>query len=144
MSSWEERSASKRSTEALTLLSLISARAASPLPRSRPTITTLAPMLASSMAVALPMPEVAPVMRQTFSPMEPFMGFLQDWFGAAPRSTRGVGSKTKSLSFQPGLYSVRFMDTYFPLFDVYAPDQKPQDKYDLSNKRKIAYSQCNV
>src|SRR3712207_6404111 len=44
---------------------------ASPLPRSRPTITTLAPMLASPMAVALPMPEVAPVIRQTFSPMPP-------------------------------------------------------------------------
>src|SRR5215212_2379214 len=71
MSSWEERLASKRSTEALALPSLTSARAASLLPRSRPTITTLAPMLASPMAVALPIPEVAPVIRQTFPSMAP-------------------------------------------------------------------------
>jgi hypothetical protein len=42
------------------------------------------------------------------------------------------------------LYSGGFMGTYLPLFDVYALDQEPQDKYNLSNKRKFAHGHGNV
>src|SRR5438270_7329646 len=66
MACWEERSASSRSTDSLPLWRLISRWASSPFVRSRQTITTVAPMLASPMAVALPMPELAPVTMQIF------------------------------------------------------------------------------
>ena len=36
------------------------------------------------------------------------------------------------------------MGTYLPLFDVYTLNQKPQDKYNLSNKRKVAHGHGNV
>ena len=55
-----------------------------------------------------------------------------------------VGSKTTAISFRLGSCSGRLPSTYFPLFDVYALDQKPEDKYDLSNKRKVAYGHGNV
>src|SRR5947199_2408683 len=53
------------STFLLPLLVRISRRAASPLSLSRETITTVASSLARPSAVALPMPELAPVIRQT-------------------------------------------------------------------------------
>src|SRR5205809_7821180 len=53
------------STFLLPLLVRISRRAASPLSLSREIITTVASSLARPSAVALPMPELAPVIRQT-------------------------------------------------------------------------------
>jgi len=45
----------------------------------------------------------------------------------SPRSCPpGSGSKTKSLSLRRGSYSGRFKSTFFPLFDVYTLNQKPQ------------------
>jgi hypothetical protein len=56
---------------ALPLSVLISSIAASPAPRLRQTITTLAPILANPKAVALPIPELAPVTMRTLPTMEP-------------------------------------------------------------------------
>src|SRR5688500_5361409 len=80
ISACEERSATMSSTASLPLLVLISAAAASPLLLSRPTTTTLAPMLARPSAVALPIPPVPPVTSTTFPsiiPLETFMCFLR-------------------------------------------------------------------
>src|SRR5438552_10069857 len=62
----DDRSASRRSTASLPLCVLISRCASSPLVRSRQTMTTVAPIRANPSAVALPMPELAPVIRHTF------------------------------------------------------------------------------
>src|SRR5215207_2118329 len=60
----------------LPLLVLISAAAASPLFLSRPTTTTLAPMLARPSAVALPIPPVPPVTSTTLPSIIPLRTFM--------------------------------------------------------------------
>ncbi len=57
-----------RASRRLFLLTILKALASHPSPfsRLRPTSTTVAPLLASSLAVTLPMPEVLPVTRQIF------------------------------------------------------------------------------
>src|SRR5579871_3129963 len=60
----EERSAIRRSVCGLPLCASISCRACAPLAGSRLTSTTVAPSFASPSAVALPIPEFAPVIRQ--------------------------------------------------------------------------------
>ena len=57
-------SASISSVLRFPLLAIMSARAASPFSLPRETITTVAPILASPRAVALPIPEFPPVMIQ--------------------------------------------------------------------------------
>ena len=54
-----------RETRSLPDVSLISSTAASPRSLSRPATTTSAPIAASAVAAALPMPEVPPVIRTT-------------------------------------------------------------------------------
>src|SRR5438105_1763621 len=58
-----------RSMASFSLFSLISFCTSSPLDRLRHTITTVAPICANPNAVALPMPELAPVTMQTFPSM---------------------------------------------------------------------------
>src|SRR5260370_20171762 len=67
--SWDERSAVIESRFRLPLLALISMRVASPLSLSRETITTEAFSLARPIAVALPIPELPPVIRHTLPVM---------------------------------------------------------------------------
>src|SRR6266700_7244931 len=67
--SWDERSAVIASRFRLPLLALISMSAASPLSLSRETITTDAFSLATPEAVALPIPELPPVIRHTLPVM---------------------------------------------------------------------------
>src|SRR5258708_40202730 len=62
----DDRSAISRSTASLPLFVLISRCPSSPLARSRQTMTTVAHIRANPSAVAFPMPELAPVIRQTF------------------------------------------------------------------------------
>src|SRR5215469_4018317 len=65
MDACEASSPSSRSIDALPLWALISAWAASPRCLSRQTRMTKAPREANPNAVALPRPELAPVIRQT-------------------------------------------------------------------------------
>src|SRR5713101_7850196 len=62
----DDRSANRRSTALFLLFVVISLLASSPLARSRQTMTTVAPICASSSAVAFPIPELAPVTMQIF------------------------------------------------------------------------------
>src|SRR5713226_9212443 len=64
-------SASISSTFRFPLLAMMSVRAASPFSLLRETITTVAPVLASPRAVALPIPEFPPVMRQVLPVISP-------------------------------------------------------------------------
>src|SRR5207302_10795270 len=68
-SAWEVMSAAKASTAVLPEVARISAAACSARPKSRPVMPTLAPSLASPMAVALPIPPVPPVIRTTLPAM---------------------------------------------------------------------------
>src|SRR5215210_134750 len=71
ISACEERSATTSSTASLPVVALISAAAATPLLRSRPTTTTLAPRFARPSEVALPMPPVPPVTSTTLPSITP-------------------------------------------------------------------------
>src|SRR5215211_7984683 len=66
------RSASTRETFSLPDCSRISSTAASPRSLLRPLTTTSAPIAASAVAVALPIPEVPPVIRATSPSIPPF------------------------------------------------------------------------
>src|SRR3989454_8684335 len=72
--SWDDKSAVIASTFRLSLLPLISIRVASPLSLSRETITTEAFSLARPRAVALPIPELPPVIRHTLPVMSTLLG----------------------------------------------------------------------
>src|SRR5215213_479525 len=76
ISACEERSATISSTASLPLLVLISAVAVSPLPRSRPITTNLAPKFARPSAVALPIPPVPPVTSTIFPFIIPLRAFM--------------------------------------------------------------------
>src|SRR5579862_4082798 len=99
MGACEARSAS-RSIDSLPLWALISAWAASPRRWSRQTRTAVAPMLAKPNAVALPMPEVAPVIRQTLPCIVCIVAALgfpfQLQMGGHPAFRYGRGDQGKS------------------------------------------------
>src|SRR5436190_24239582 len=62
----DDRSACRRSTALFLLFVVISLLVSSPLARSLQTMTTVAPICASSSPVAFPIPELAPVTMQIF------------------------------------------------------------------------------
>src|SRR5207253_4798947 len=94
----DDRSACRRSTALFLLFVVISLLASSPLARSRQTMTTVAPICAKALAVAFPIPELAPVTMQIFPCILLFTIDMICSFHN-PDSSRQYGGLTRALQY---------------------------------------------
>src|SRR5256714_2467643 len=96
-SSWEVKSAAKASTAGFAEAARMSDAACSARARSRPVMPTRAPIVASPIAVALPIPPVPPVIRATL----PAIGSVRSMVRASAGGLPLIGVGLETLEEEP-------------------------------------------